>query len=170
MENFLEAMDLCAENRNWYGALFIALSLPDICGKIDNPGLRSSKERYCLWFFEYVAPAYGRSLSSADCYALRCSYLHEGTDEITSQNAREMVKGFRFIAPPPGSNSMHCNRVDNVLQLQIDIFCGDIKYGVLTWLKRIEGDRNKTEAILNLMTIKFYDDGEPIGILASDYK
>jgi hypothetical protein len=170
MKNFLDAMDLCTANQNWYGALFIALSLPDICAKIDEPSAQGSQSRYCPWFDTYVGKKYIGFLSGKDCYALRCAYLHEGTDEITSQKARQMVSRFRFIAPAPRGNMMHCNLINDVLQLQVDIFCGDIKAAVEDWLKNIKDDKDKSEAVLNLMTIKFYGENESIGIDMNDYR
>ena len=46
MRHFISAVNKSLENENWYAALFIALTLPDICGKIQYPYLNSSEKRY----------------------------------------------------------------------------------------------------------------------------
>jgi hypothetical protein len=126
MDEFVEAIDLSIAASNWYGALFIALSLPDICGRIDSPSETSSKRRYAAWFEKYVQPKYTRSVGAEreetvflcgnDCYALRCAYLHEGSDDISAQLAKTAVEKFHFIGAPTGC-VIHCNMIDTKLQL-----------------------------------------------------
>jgi hypothetical protein len=91
--------------KNWYSAIAISLSLPDISSKITY-GTKSSGKKYVKWFVEYVGHFYrtnysknqlemakkygagnyegmlkGTRLSGNDCYALRCAYLHEDLGE-----------------------------------------------------------------------------------------
>ena len=153
MDNLIQALDGCVKSENWYGALFIALTLPDICGKIDQP---DSQHHYAAWFDRYVKSKYVHGdwtfLTGNDCYALRCAFLHEGKDNISTQNAKETVEKFYFRAP--GRGTMHCNKFNNtLLQLQVDIFCNDIKEGVLSWLKNISGDVTKKKATECLLKI-----------------
>lgn len=94
MNHFFNALETSIQTENWYSVLFISLSLPDICGKIDNPS-STSKQRTIEWFDKYLKPFYTRKigpsqteytfLSGTDFYALRCAYLHEGSDDITGQ-------------------------------------------------------------------------------------
>lgn len=174
MKDFTESLKKSLDDKNWYAALFIALSLPDICGKIDNPGEKSSQKRYAAWFKEYIEHKYkydplqestreefpgvirgqiygtlpnpsGKPetfLSGLDCYALRCAFLHDGSENISGQTAQERIESFEFITPdilPDGSIGpwiAHCNMDGkrNVLQLQVDIFCQDILDGVEDWI------------------------------------
>ena len=165
MERFLNSLEKAIKNKNWYAALFIGLAIPDICGKIENPNDRAGP-RYRAWFKAYVEPQYtmevGRSsgeshifLSADDCYALRCAYLHEGADDITEQNARETLERFHFIEPPPNNGRVHCNQRDQVLQLQVDIFCSDIISGVKKWLAGKSENKDIKERLNHL--IKIYE-------------
>ena len=166
MNEFIGAIDSSFQSGNWYGALFIALSLPDICGKLNLPNEPGSQRRYAAWFDRYVRPkythkvgAYGHEkvfLSGNDCYALRCAFLHEGTDNTQAQRAREAVEKFHFIVAPPGC-VIHCNSLGAKLQLQVDIFCEDIKQGVLSWLRDIETDVGKVASTQGLLKIQFPD-------------
>lgn len=59
MYNFLDALELCAKSNNWYGALFISLTLPDICAKIEYPlEKKSSSKRYIDWYDRYLKKYY----------------------------------------------------------------------------------------------------------------
>lgn len=73
-------------------ALTTALTLPDICGKVECPSERSSKKRYKKWFNKYARNCFVavttklpegsvveyQWLSAEECYALRCAVLHAG--------------------------------------------------------------------------------------------
>lgn len=125
--------------KNWYAALAVALTLPDICGRLESPNVASLK-RYVRWCDSYLTPRYTKEmpggmhifLGGQDCYALRCAFLHEGRDEIVDQRARKALESFMFITPPHWG-SMHCNQVNSKLQLQVDLFCEDICVGVEQW-------------------------------------
>lgn len=166
MNDLIRALEECLNFSNWHAALFVALSLPDICGKIEKPLINSSQQRYADWFDKYVGYVgsnykYNNSmpgqesifLSGNDCYALRCAYLHEGVGDITMQSAREVVEKFQFIIAPP-KMKIHCNMIDTKLQLQVDEFCKDVKNGINHWLNDIKNDSDKQSAISNLLTIQ----------------
>lgn len=165
MQNFIEATRKAINNKNWYGALFIALTLPDICGKLEFPEL-SSEKRYKDWFDRYMGAKYQYNdnifLSSNDCYALRCALLHEGSDDITQQRCQKVLEKFLFISEGPHCNYMQNNyvnsqRVKTTLQLRVDKFCEDICDSVELWLKDMSADAVIINRIKN--TIKVYDQG-----------
>lgn len=115
--------------------------MPDICANIVNPDI-SSKVRYINWYNRYMKEKYTSYigpdkkehifLCAEDCYALRCSFLHEGGDNIEEQRAREVLNSFHFTIPQNGI-ILHNNQSGQVLQLQIDIFCTDICESVRSW-------------------------------------
>ena len=172
MDEIINSLETAVSNKNWYGALFIALSLPDICGKIDAL-YKGSGARYASWFEQYIQSKYTHvneyknettiSLSGNDCYALKCAYLHEGVGDITNQRAREAVDNFHFIAP---INNMiiHCNKMNNKLQLQVDIFCTDIIDGTKLWLSEIEKGDPRSSKIQNLLSIQLSETDGSISI------
>lgn len=163
MERFINSINKSLKNENWYSALGLALTVPDICGKIENP-TKGSRARFVGWYNQYILESYTREigpdqekyifLSGDDCYSLRCAYLHEGKSDIENQRARDILNDFEFIAPPKWG-SMHCNSIGNgstmKLQLQVDIFCKDITNGIQRWY---EENYHKYEEELNkLLTI-----------------
>jgi len=165
MKNFVEAVEKAIEAKNFYGALFIALTLPDICGKIEFPKMPSSK-RYIKWFDKYMSDKYSSEgtifLSGEDCYALRCSFLHEGKDDITEQKARGILEEFMFMTEGPHCNLSQNNyvngkRTKTFLQLRVDRFCSDICVAVKQWLKDVSSNKKIMEELNN--TIKIYKPG-----------
>lgn len=142
MEHLTRAVQDAVGQRNWYAALTLALALPDIAGWLEDPSAGSMR-RYVRWCGDYLAPKYtsllgpGRKehvfLGGEDCYALRCAFLHEGGDDVTQQRARKALEQFLFIAPPKDGGTIHCNQSNDLLQLQVDIFCTDVCDGVREW-------------------------------------
>jgi len=51
MKRFTDSIRHSLQEKNWFAALFMALSLPDICGKVENPK-SGNGERYRNWFNE----------------------------------------------------------------------------------------------------------------------
>lgn len=124
---------------NWYAALALALTIPDICARIETPNVGSNK-RFARWWNENLTPTYTRSvcgrphvfLHAEDAYALRCAFLHEGRADIDEQRSQKVLSSFRFVAPSP-KTSVHCNHVNDVLQLQVDTFCEDVCQAAEVW-------------------------------------
>lgn len=160
MERFTNAIRQSLEYENWYGALFPALTLPDVCGRLESPN-KGSKARYVEWFAEWIQPEYTMKVGAdqkehiffhgEDCYALRCSLLHEGGANIEEQRAQKALNDFHFITPPPGGGMIHCNQVGTKLQLQVDVFCNQMADAVDRWCSSRKNDddfQNRAQALL----------------------
>lgn len=145
MERFTNAIQMALENENWYGALFIALDLPDICGHIEGK-IKGSEKRYVNWYERYMLLKYTQPigpdktlhvfLSGADCYALRCSYFHEGDSKIDHQRAQKVLSDFIFVEPTQNGMGMHMNQTNDTLQLNVREFCLDICNSVNEWVEK----------------------------------
>ena len=145
MQELVNSVRTAIAQRNWYAALSLALALPDICGFLESPN-DGSQRRYVAWCDRFLVPRYTTRigpdqiehvfLSGQDCYALRCAFLHEGSDDITRQRARQALESFVFVEPPNG-RMIHRNQANARLQLQVDIFCADVCAGVDSWLQTV---------------------------------
>lgn len=61
MDRFKISIQKSLENQNWFSALFLSLTIPDICGAIENPptGKRGEvSQRYCDWFNRFLKKKY----------------------------------------------------------------------------------------------------------------
>ncbi|WP_417316409.1 hypothetical protein [Cycloclasticus pugetii] len=160
MERFTNSIRQSIDTENWYGALVTALALPDVCGWLEDPD-KGSKARYVEWFKDWLQPTYTHGigpdrqehvfLHGEDCYALRCSLLHQGGSNIEEQRAQKALEDFHFITPPPGGGMIHCNQVGNKLQLQVDVFCNQMADAADHWYesrKECEGIQKRMDSLL----------------------
>ncbi len=138
VDQFTSSIRQAITQGNWHAALYVSLTMPDICARLESENERTSSTKFIAWFDRYLAQRYkselGHSeehvfLSGSDCYALRCAMLHEGVSDISSQRLQETLSRFHFSVV--GS---HCNQFDSVLQLDVPTFCNDVCNAVDQWL------------------------------------
>ncbi|MEU5958715.1 hypothetical protein [Streptomyces sp. NPDC047525] len=143
MEEFFDSLEQAVAERNWYAALTLSLTLPDICAQADQPGNQTGGREYRAWVEKHLVPTYTRNigfppqphtfLSAHDCYALRCALLHGGSTDIEGQRARKILKDFTFLTPGPRQISWHRNQVNETLYLMVDEFAQDVVQAARTW-------------------------------------
>ncbi len=134
MQNLLDQIQKGLEADLYYLSLFTALAIPDICGAIDSKNGKADSSKYRKWFDEYVAPKYKGFLTGEDCYAFRCSLLHQGS----SQHPKSSYSRILFVEPTATTNVCHNNILYDALNIDIRIFCNDIIEGVRKWLQKVE--------------------------------
>lgn len=157
MKNFLGSIRKSLDNKNWYSALILSLIIPDICGKLEDNNKRSNK-RYPDWFNKYLGRKYSKFLSGKECYALRCSLLHEGSGNIEKQHAKDILDHIYFIANGGG----HCTKLSkceigdprydgkDILVLSTFHFCHDLIKGGEQWLEDV---KNNSSIVKNISEI-----------------
>lgn len=163
MKNILTSIEDSLYHKNWYSALILSLTLPDICSKLEGGNSYSSK-RYPEWFNKYLGEEYRELLSGQDCYSLRCAYLHEGSPSIESQQARDILDRFVFVSSGP-----HCIRfkdcyfgdkkydLKNILQISVYSFCKDMCRATNQWLLDVKDNPLIQRNIEEMLTI--HEDG-----------
>lgn len=144
MNRFTNAIRKAIQNENWFAGLFLALCMPDICGSLEEPNT-SVGQRYKNWFNSYLFQKYSSMFSADDCYYFRCSCLHQG---LNSHNKLPQDR-IHFVPPPPRNNIVHLNMLNNVLQMQIDIFCIDIADAVDIWNEKIAKNNPDIQSKIN---------------------
>jgi hypothetical protein len=161
IDKYVHAIQHSLRSQNWFGALFLALAMPDICGALQYPS-DPVGTRYRRWFDRYLSAEYVPALFSADdCYYLRCAALHQGMSEHPKAQNKQVV----FITPPPGGRMVfHSNFIESpdgsfVLELQIDVFCQQICAGVLKWKDDVSTDTAVQARIAELLS--FQDPTQP---------
>ena len=161
MQHLVDSTRQAVRDQNWYAALTLALTLPDIAAKLDGRA-GGSERRYVSWFDDYLAANYRDQLLEAnecyadqmfeggDCYALRCAYLHEGDFDFSDHRARNALERIHFVVMLPGE-VFHCNLWDDTkLYLQVDLFCEEVCLAVEKWLSARGQDPIVAAAIAQL--------------------
>lgn len=128
---------------NLYSALTLALTLPDICGSLEDPGPNKSKKRYIAWCKANLEPRYthligsppreNTFLSAEECYRLRCSLIHSGTADMGA-TAIDRIERAEFFDETTGA---HCNVTRNFLQLSASKFSRTMFDAVDDWDKSV---------------------------------
>ena len=109
IRDYLTDIIKAKENGAYFSALALALTIPDVCGKIEGIG-ENSREKYIKWFDKWIYKYFeipqseNPELSKYDdllifdgrvCYALRCAFLHSGNANL-KENPSLGVKLDRF--------------------------------------------------------------------------
>lgn len=99
LDLLMQEIEKTIDNKCFIAALHMALSIPDMLGKLMYPKL-DGKQKYIKWFddnvhditfgYLYSDNPFGKSDGSPDingevCYALRCKFYHEGTNHVESK-------------------------------------------------------------------------------------
>jgi len=172
MKRFTDAGRKALRGDNLYVALSLALTLPDICGSMEDPGPGKSQKRYEAWFTKWLAPTYcphGSTvkLTAHDCFQLRCSLIHSGSSDIDAKKVQdiESIKFFdntvRAHLNYAGGNKVNGVLQQTILQLNTEAFCNDVFDAVDKWDVAIAADATIQKEKAKLLTI--HSSGASVG-------
>ena len=154
MEFLLNEIEKALDSGLYFISLQSTLSLPDICGSLQSPDGKATKNNYITWYDTYAKESSTNAISGEDCYYFRCSCLHQGT----TQNHNSSYKRIIFVAP--GSRSFfHNNIIVDALNIDLNTFCKNVIFSVRKWEQQIKSDPNYIRNYENL--IKLYPNGLP---------
>lgn len=167
MERFTGAILKSVESGNLYAALFMSLTMPDICARLSSANDKTSGKKYASWFNEFMGPKYsvfrprtGQTdifMSGDACWALRCAMLHQGEADLTGQKAKSILSSIHFT-----TGSAHLNLVNDVLQLDVAAFCKDVCESVAAWYKKFKDLDHSADKLDSLITI-YYGESSIMG-------
>lgn len=138
MKDILSQIEFALNVNLYYLALFVSLTLPDICAALESSDGQTSGVKYAKWFDKYVAPKCYGKLTGQQCYKFRCSMLHQGS----SQNPQTSYSRIMFFEPGNSGSIFHWGSINDGLLIDVRLFCLNIMSGVNEWLKDIENDQN----------------------------
>lgn len=164
LRHFIDAARRAAEDDNWFAAIALALTLPDICGAVDDPGKGRSAARFIAWWDERMAwrfvvrpdadeqPQWEpfTYLPGADAFALRCAYLHSGTDNTAGPKTNH--ERIRFLGPPNASGFGY-SETDQILYLGLEPFVEWVCLAVEDWLADRASDPVAQERLTGLVSV-----------------
>lgn len=91
----IEDIEKALDHDCYFAALALALTLPDICGKVEFPNYKHT-QRYIEWFNKYIAVTeqcpdyqYVPYLTGKIVHKLRCAILHEGNPNISEKEGKD---------------------------------------------------------------------------------
>jgi len=155
MEELLKSIEKSLAAMNWYAALAVALTIPDVCAGLQSSKRKTNQALYAAWFDDYLKSEYGAtgfvpeaSLSGKDCYALRCALLHNASDEFPREGINDLIQRIKLTAYGPHmgrhsgiriGTSTGTTNVPDTLTIHVARFCQDICKAARRWLMDVEG-------------------------------
>jgi hypothetical protein len=145
----------------FYSALALSVAIPDICGAIEYPDEKLVSKRYRDWFEQccYMLQSY---LNAADCYAIRCSYLHQGLDEFDGSSAvAARLTHIEFTVGKTAGGwslsfipSAHGPEAKGAVRIPVEDFCRDMTTSGDAWYKSRASDSRVTSALARLIEFR----------------
>jgi hypothetical protein len=89
----------------------------------------------CPRWLTVPVPSVTKARVGANCYMLRCSFLHQGTTQHPQGSFTRII----FTEPKPQRNVFHMNVMDGALNISIREFCKDMAAAALAWQEAAEG-------------------------------
>lgn len=151
MKHIIESVRKAIEHENWIAAVALALTIPDVGRELD--GRQRGRRGYIEWFeangsIEYIVATPGTPtarMQGADCYALRCAYLHSGEVDLTTQEVQEVLERVRFLVPDQGGWTMQ--ELEGVLMATPAQFCEALCAMGERWLTTVATNTDVQERI-----------------------
>jgi len=157
MEFIFSEIENCLKAKLYYSAFVCALILPDTCASLSAPNEKTNV-RYIEWYKKYVHSE-KNFYTSEDCYALRCSMVHEGATFAHKSKFSRVL----FILPEYSNIFGHNNMIqigdEMVLMIDINIFCREIVNGARKWFSEIQQNEHFKKNYQKI--IKIHPEGYP---------
>jgi hypothetical protein len=161
MQQYVDSGRQAVRDKNWLAALVLGLTLPDMCGRIDDTQRKDDRLRYTRWCKKWIVPQFQGVISPDDIYSFRCKMLHEGVSDLDS---RKKPKAERFLFVAGGGHIGHVHNNETVkvgvstihrsaYVLDPAPFCETIFSGVEAWLVDVANDGTKQEALSKLLSV-----------------
>ncbi len=150
MQDIIDSIRKSLRDGNYYAALFMTIILPSICGALESDDGKDTRAKYIGWYNRYIDDL---MLKGEDCYALRCSLLHQGRTTLRSSSFSRVL----FTYPQPSGTMIHNNVMGGVLNLDIPLLCERIVRAVERWQTEVENTANYQRNIAD--TIRQYPNG-----------
>lgn len=158
LEIILQEIEHAIASRMYYLAIAISLSLPDICGALEDNGWATGA-KYEAWFDQNVAPHY-EYLRGHACYKLRSGVLHQAQPGQPGDHFKRVY----FILPTRRNNvlreSVH-NQGETpetahiaAIGLSAVEFCQQMVASVRTWYIAKKDEPNMVTNLPNLLQFR----------------
>lgn len=143
MKDYIAAGRASLDAKLYYGALVMALTAPDVCASIENPGSGKSHKRYVDWCDKWLIPRFTHELgplrqkhvfiTAEELFQLRCSLIHQGSAAVSS-DLGSRHNSFEFFDDTVSShmNTFQINGA-SFIQLNAGEFCREVFVAVEEW-------------------------------------
>ncbi|MGX9522024.1 hypothetical protein ACWX0P_24985 [Vibrio mediterranei] len=148
MKHFTDSVRKSLKREDWYAALLTALTLPDICGRLENPQ-KQPRARYQKWYQIWVSSQLAEKtnkqtrtilqLRGEELYALRCAFFHETGSGLEMSKSLKMVKKYRFVTPE-AYRTLDESSIKEQMAIPIDTICLALATATDAWFDNVRDD------------------------------
>ncbi len=157
---YVRDLRLAVDTGALYSALALALTIPDICGAIEYPNESAANTRYREWFKAWCG-LHQSQMTAADCWALRCVYLHLAREQFEG-DAATFAALERICFTSGTSDGVWVSRhveptsagAKPAVQIPAEDFCRDMAGSALGWFKKRESDARVATGLARLLEIR----------------
>lgn len=174
MKEIIESIKKSLDSENYQAALFISLSIPDICGQLEVPGIGNGVGAR-KWFDEYLAPRYHPKSLYDSMLITNPEYTATLTDGVikafkatpptvtfTSKQFWDLRNAFLHNASAIGKkitvhlthSISHMNEFDGELQLSAIVLCRDIIQAAEKWINDMAANPDVAKRISETVQVK----------------
>lgn len=176
MKHIIDSIRKSVDSRNYYSAIYVAITVPDICGYLETLN-KVNNSRYKLWFQENLGKKYCPE-TQYDAMIIAIPNLDETyppqviermkiehiPDDVKFtpekcwdlrnailHSADSVGKKYSFILTHGGS---HMNVINGKLQISIAVLCKDICDAYDSWYERVRHNPDILERIKTRVRIE----------------
>ena len=159
MHQFIYSIQKSVSDENWFSAIYMALTIPDICGGLNqrnNDKKLSHKERFLKWYEKYLAHKY-TYLNGEAFWQLRCSVLHGGThidNKLQAALSDSELLVVTYNESPFHDCFVRWSKDQSYVFLRIDVFCKDVCSAIKKWIADVENESEIQSKIDKLFFIE----------------
>ena len=166
---YLRELRRVRDNRAYWSALHLLLTVPEICGALQSVEGRSSHAAYRAWAHHNLAVSF---LSPSDWYHAHCQLLHHGrTPAATGHAGAAGARYDRFVYVDPESAPGQHGRIAmrrGHLEIVLDVaeLCDAMHDGLYRWFRSlVQGPSRDASARVqrHLSTLPSPLAGTPVG-------
>lgn len=176
VSQFIDSVKHSLDNNNYFAAIMVSLTLPDICSKIEYGNTEGNKKRYEKWIRNYFLHMLNKEIKNIDyltpenIYQLRCSMLHEGSNKaktnLNTLNIDEIIPykndvDWDYIAISD-TKILSTSEKKTTLFLDVEFFCKQILNSVENWLEERDDIDQVNLELFSIVRAGFSDDGKKI--------
>lgn len=148
INELIDEINIALNNGLYLAALTATLTLPDVCGKVEFPSLKTG-ERYKQWYAKYVLDG---NLPADMVYALRCSLLHEGNANIKAKNQLHFELMTNSLTQPFGIDFCFNSKIthaDGTTDQKITVYVGFLCTAICNAAKKYYTENKDKFSFLN---------------------
>lgn len=133
LAGLIREIDKCLDQRLYYAAINLSLTIPDICSTLGNNDLRTNPARYEAWGDEYVLP-YIPNMTGKVLYMLRCGVSHNARFWHRDLHHRGYNRAI-FSLPDGRGNTFVGSGINDAFFTDAEHFCRVMVRGVENWYR-----------------------------------